>query len=74
LPAKLVQVAHCQLQYVSLFQFAHVLTLGLQRDHHQLLELVQAPVDTSAAFAFQHWFHDLEKNGKKNTLENLVSK
>uniref|UniRef100_A0A2S2R9D0 Uncharacterized protein n=1 Tax=Sipha flava TaxID=143950 RepID=A0A2S2R9D0_9HEMI len=58
-----VQVAHRQLQYVGLLQLAHVLTLGLQRHHHQVLEFVQAPVDASAAFPFQKRFHNL--TGKK---------
>jgi hypothetical protein len=48
-----------QLEYVGLFQFADVLTLGLQGDHHQFFEFIQAPVDASTAFAFQHRFHDL---------------
>jgi len=50
-----------QLEYVSFFQFADVLAFGLQGDHHQFFELIQAPVDAGTAFAFQHWFHDLIK-------------
>lgn len=65
LTAQLVQVSDSEFEYVGLFQFADVLALGLQGDHHQFLELVQAPVDASAAFAFQHWFHDLNKKLRK---------
>jgi len=61
LPAKLVQMTNSQLEYISLFQFADVLALRLQGDHHQFFEFIQAPVDAGTAFAFQHWFHDLIK-------------
>lgn len=61
LPAQLMQMPDRQFQYVGLFQFAHVFALGLQSDHHQLLEFVQAPVDPGATFAFQHGLHHLNK-------------
>jgi len=59
LSAQFVQVPHRKFQDVGLFQFADVLALRLQGDHHDFLEFVQAPVDPGATFAFQHWFHDL---------------
>lgn len=65
LPAQLVQVAHGQFEYVGFFQFADVFALGLQGVYHQLLEFFQAPVDSGTAFAFEHWFHNLEKTKKQ---------
>jgi len=61
LTTKFVQVSDSEFEYVGLLQFADVLALGLQGDDHKFFELVQAPVDAGAAFAFQHWFHDLNK-------------
>lgn len=68
MPAKFVKMANGQFQNVGLFQFADVFALGLQGHDHQLLKLVQAPVDPGATFAFQHWFHDLEKTKKNNSV------
>lgn len=54
-----VKVTHRKLQDIRLLQLGHVLTLGLQRGHHQVLQLVQAAVDAGASFTLQHWFHHL---------------
>jgi len=71
LPAQLVQMPDSQLEDVGFFQFTDVLAFGLQGDHHQFFELIQAPVDAGTAFAFQHWFHDLIKKIKKLTLVKM---
>jgi len=60
-PLEFVQVPDREFQYVGFFQLTDVLAFGLQRDHHQVLELVQAPVDPGAAFSFQQRFHNLIK-------------
>jgi len=60
-----------QLEYIGFFQFADVLALGLQGDHHQFFEFIQAPVDAGTAFAFQHGFHNLIKKNKKIPLVKM---
>jgi len=69
--AQTVQVAHGQLKDIGLLQLGDVFALGLQSGHHQLLELVQAPIDACAAFAFKHWFHNLITNKEKRNLVNV---
>ncbi|CAA9995305.1 unnamed protein product [Nesidiocoris tenuis] len=59
--AQFVQVLNGQFQYVGLFQFADVLAFALQGCDHQLLQLVEAPVDPGSSFPFQHRFHHLNR-------------
>jgi len=61
LATEVVQVTDSQLQDVSLLEFRDVLPFGLQGSHHQLLELVQAPVDSGTTFALKHRLHHLDK-------------
>ena len=57
LPLQLPQVLHCELQHVSLLQLADALPLGLQREHHQVLQLVQAAVDAGAPLPLDQGLH-----------------
>ncbi|KAL1123423.1 hypothetical protein AAG570_002503 [Ranatra chinensis] len=66
-----VQVLDRQLQDVSLLQFADVLPFGLEGAHHELLELVQAPVDAGSSLPLQHRFHDLRKRKKREISLNV---
>lgn len=59
---QVVQVAHRQLQDVGLLQLGHVFALILQRRHHQLLQLVQTPVDPRPPLPFQQWLCNLRAN------------
>ena len=61
LTAEFVQMTHRELKNVGLFQFADVLTFGLEGRHNEVFELVQAFVDSGATFAFQHRLHNLDK-------------
>ena len=45
LSLQLSQVLHGQLKHIGLLQLADALSLGLQGEHHQVLQLVQAVVD-----------------------------
>jgi len=59
LATQFVQMTHCELKNVGLFQLADILTFGLEGRHNEVFELVQAFVDSGATFALQHWFHNL---------------
>jgi len=54
-----VQVTYRQLENVRFLQLRYVLTLGLQRGHHQVLQLVQTAVDAGAPLSLQHRLHHL---------------
>lgn len=58
-PAKAAEVANCQFQYIGFLQLGDVLALGLKGGDHQLLELVEAPVDAGSALPLQHGLHHL---------------
>lgn len=57
--AQRVEMTYRQLEDVRLLQLGHVLALGLQRGHHQVLQLVQAAIDAGASLALQHRLHHL---------------
>lgn len=57
---KFMEVPHGQLQDVGLFQFGDILPLGLECHRHDVLQLIQAFINTSATLAFEQRFHDLE--------------
>lgn len=59
LSLKLPQVSHGQLQDVGLLQLADALSLGLQGEHHQILQLVQAGVDPGSPLPLQQGLHHL---------------
>lgn len=54
-----VKMTHRELQDVRLLQLRHVLALGLQGRHHQILQLVQAAIDPGAPLTLQHRLHHL---------------
>ena len=56
---KLMQVADGQFQDVGFFQFGQVFTFGRQSCAHQLLQLVQAPVNPRSTLTFQQRLGDL---------------
>lgn len=61
LATQFVQMTHCELKNVGLLQLADILTFGLEGRHDEVLELVQAFVDSGATFALQHRFHNLHE-------------
>lgn len=63
LTLELVQVTYRQLQDVRLLQLGDVLAVAGERGHHQVLQLVQTAIDARSAFALQHRFHYLRREG-----------
>ena len=57
--SQLVQVADSQFQNVGFLQFGQIFAFRRQSRRHQLLQLVQTPVDPGTTFAFQHRLHNL---------------
>lgn len=59
LALEFLKMSHGDLQNVGLFQLGDVLLVHGQGGDHQLLELVQAPVDAGPTFPFQQRLHHL---------------
>jgi hypothetical protein len=55
-----VEVTDREFKDVSLLESGHVLTLRLETVDENVLELVQASIDSSPSLAFQQWLRDLE--------------
>ena len=58
LSLQLSQVLHGQLKHIGLLQLADALSLGLQGEHHQVLQLVQAVVDPGSPLPLDERLHN----------------